>query len=87
MDAMIPPDIKPIIQTNMPLDVKPDVRPDAGDSKCSNTEEDNFIARVAKNSKQILIDDYQPTKNKKKHSQTHRSPELRHTDPLQEIPH
>jgi hypothetical protein len=65
MDAMIPPDIKPIIQTNMPLDVKPDVRPDAEDSKCSNTKEDNFIARVAKHSKQILIDDYQPTKNKK----------------------
>ena len=46
----------------MPLDVKPDVRPDAGDSKCSNMKEDNFIARVAKHSKQILIDDYQPTK-------------------------
>ena len=65
MDAMIPPDIKPIIQTNIPLDVKPDVRSGAGDSKCSNTKEDNFIARVAKHSKQILIDDYQPTENKK----------------------
>ena len=65
MDAMIPPDIKPIIQTDVPPDVKPDVRPDAEDSKCSNTKEDNFIARVAKHSKQILIDDYQPTETKK----------------------
>ena len=64
-DAMILPDIKPVIQTDIPPDVKPDVRPDAEDSKCSNTKEDSFIARVAKHSKQILIDDYQPTGNRK----------------------
>ena len=65
MDAMIPPDIKPIVQTNIPLDVKPDIRPAKGDSKCSNIGKGDFIARVAKHSKQILIDDYEPTKNKK----------------------
>ena len=65
MDAMIPPDIKPIIQTDIPPDVKPDAKPGMENPKCPNTEEDNFIARVAKHSKQILIDDYQPTENRK----------------------
>merc|ERR1711997_1293336 len=61
---MIPPDIKPTINPDVALDVKPDIKSNAKGPKCSNTEEDNFITRVAKHSKQILIDDYQPTKTR-----------------------
>ena len=68
MDAMIPPDIKPTINPDVALDVKPDIKSNAKNPKRSNTEVDNFITRVAKHSKQILIDDYkvdyQPTKTR-----------------------
>ena len=64
MDAMIPPDIKPTTNPDAALDVKPDIKSNAKNPKCSNTEVDNFVTRVAKHSKQILIEEYQTTRTR-----------------------
>ena len=64
MDAMIPPDIKPTVNLDAALDVKPDIKSDAKNPKCSNTEADNFVTHVAKHSKRILIEEYQPTRTR-----------------------
>ena len=64
MDAMIPPDVKPDIKPGMLPDIKPDIKPRRKNSDRTSTEEESFVARVARRSKQILIDDYQSAKTK-----------------------
>ena len=64
MDAMIPPDVKPDIKPNILPDIKPDIKPRKENSDRTSTKEESFAARVARRSKQILIDDYQSAKTK-----------------------
>ena len=61
---MIPPDVKPDIKPDIPPDIKPDIKPCTKNSGRTNTEEESFVAHVARRSKQILIDDYQSAKTK-----------------------
>ena len=61
---MIPPDVKPDIRPDIPPDIKPDIKPCTKASGHTNTEEESFITRVARRSKQILTDDYQSAKSK-----------------------
>ena len=63
-DAMIPPDVKPDIKPDILPDIKPDIKPRKENSDRTSTKEESFAARVARRSKQILIDDYQSAKAK-----------------------